>query len=226
MIYHYITNELNREKYFQIEQISAVIYDEKDVSVYLLECLCLFNQHHKQIVYSCASVNVCVGESLCWYVCQKHYPNIYSIRVIICYKCCILTCIYIYIYTCIYMQNESERHNDKGREKTSLKNILLTLFVSFCVWKGVGDWTRIDLTRPSKHRRVSFSFSWCSTGGQEAHSAGCGLSLPHLVTNWSGPQTPSGVPRAPSAGCGFPYHILSLTHLVSNSLTFCPHWVI
>ena len=28
--------------------------------------------------------------------------------------------IHIYIYTCIYMQNESQRHNDKGRAKTSL----------------------------------------------------------------------------------------------------------
>ena len=26
----------------------------------------------------------------------------------------------------------------------------------------------------------------------------------------------TGVPRAPLAGCGFPYHISSLTHLISN----------
>ena len=31
-------------------------------------------------------------------------------------------------------------------------------------------------------------------------------------------KTPSGVPRAPSAGCGFPYHISSLTRLIWNSL--------
>ena len=43
------------------------------------------------------------------------------------------------------------------------------------------------------------------------------LSLLHLITNWSGPQTPSGVPRAPSAGCGFPYHISYITRLISNS---------
>ena len=36
--------------------------------------------------------------------------------------------IHIYIYTCIYMQNNSQRHNDKGREKTSLdKYVPLTL---------------------------------------------------------------------------------------------------
>ena len=41
-----------------------------------------------------------------------------------------------------------------------------------------------------------------------AHSAGCWLSLLHLISIFSGPQTPSGFPRAPSVGCGFPYHIL------------------
>ena len=58
---------------------------------------------------------------------------------------------------------------------------------------------------------VSFSFSWCSTGGPGVHSAGCWLSLVH-ISNFSGPQTPSGLPRAPSAECGFPYHISSITY--------------
>ena len=58
---------------------------------------------------------------------------------------------------------------------------------------------------------VSFSFSWCSTGGPGVHSAVCWLSLQHLISNFSCPQTPSGFPRAPSAGCGFPYHIWSIT---------------
>ena len=35
---------------------------------------------------------------------------------------------------------------------------------------------------------VSFLFSWCSTGGPEAHSAGWWLSLLHLISNLSGPQ--------------------------------------
>ena len=34
--------------------------------------------------------------------------------------------------------------------------------------------------------------------------------LLHLISNFSGPQTPSGFPRAPSAGCGFPYHNSSI----------------
>ena len=58
---------------------------------------------------------------------------------------------------------------------------------------------------------VSFSFSRCSTGGPGVHSAGCWLSILHFISNFSGPQTPSGFPRAPSAGCGFPYHLLSIT---------------
>ena len=64
---------------------------------------------------------------------------------------------------------------------------------------------------------VSFSFSWCSSGGPGAQlSAGWWLSLLHLITDWSGPQTPSGYPRGPSAGCGFPYHSSSITRLHSN----------
>ena len=58
---------------------------------------------------------------------------------------------------------------------------------------------------------VSFPISRCSTGGPWVHSAGWWLSLLHLISNFSGPQTPSGFPRTPSAGCDFPYHISSIT---------------
>ena len=57
---------------------------------------------------------------------------------------------------------------------------------------------------------VSFSFSWCSTRGPEAHSAGWWLSLLHLISIFSGPQFNRG-PWAPLAWCGFPYHISSIT---------------
>ena len=50
-----------------------------------------------------------------------------------------------------------------------------------------------------------------------AHSAGWWLSLLHLISIFSGPQTPSGSPRAPLARCGFPYHISSPTVCNSNS---------
>ena len=71
---------------------------------------------------------------------------------------------------------------------------------------------------------VSFSFSWCSTGGPGVHSAGCWLSLLHLISNFSGPQTPSGFPRAPSAGCGFPYHISS-SPTETRTGTWHPSWL-
>ena len=80
------------------------------------------------------------------------------------------------------------------------------------MWKEVGDWTELQYIDPhsSGHNSVSFPFSWaaqlgawepslsgtcssfqhllsncnCSIGGMRGHSAGCWLSLPHLVSNW------------------------------------------
>ena len=74
---------------------------------------------------------------------------------------------------------------------------------------------------------MSFSFSWCSTGGPGAQlSDGSWLSLLHLTSNFSGPQTPSGFPRAPSAGCGFPYHILSISQSdLSQELSWLLSWL-
>ena len=75
---------------------------------------------------------------------------------------------------------------------------------------------------------VSFSFSRCSSEGPGVHSAGCWLSLLHLISNFSGPQTPSGFPRAPSAGCGFPYpnSSITLSDLYCNCHSNCLDWVI
>ena len=59
------------------------------------------------------------------------------------------------------------------------------------MWEGVGDWTKTAIYWPPTLMAisvVSFSFSWCSTGG-----LGAQLSA------------------------GFLYHISSLTHLVPNS---------
>ena len=74
---------------------------------------------------------------------------------------------------------------------------------------------------------ASFSFSRCSTGGPGTHSAGWWLSLLHLISYFSGPQTPSGFPRAPSAGCGFPYHNLSITPspTVTATVTWLLSWL-
>ena len=71
---------------------------------------------------------------------------------------------------------------------------------------------------------VFFSFSWCSTGGPRVHSTGCWLSLLHLISNFSGPQTPSGFSRAPLAGCGFPYHSSSIT--ASPTVTATVTWLL
>ena len=75
-----------------------------------------------------------------------------------------------------------------------------------CVWEGAGDRTEAAIFWPQLMALsvVSFSFSWCSTRGQEAHSARWWLPFLHLISIFSGPQ-------APSAWCGFPYHISSIT---------------
>ena len=68
---------------------------------------------------------------------------------------------------------------------------------------------------------VSFSFSRAAQPEAQEPSSllddgflYCILSPTGLV--WSGPQTLSGVLRAPSVGCGFPYHILSPMSLISQ----------
>ena len=79
-------------------------------------------------------------------------------------------------------------------------------------WEGVGDRTELQYIDPHSygHQRCVFLvLQGCSTGGPEAHSAGCGLSLLHLVTNGS-PNTIGG-PEGP-----FGREWLSLTHLISH----------
>ena len=79
-----------------------------------------------------------------------------------------------------------------------------------CVWEGVGDRTELQyILTPTLMavNVVSFSFSWCSTGGPEAHSAGWWLSLLHLISNF--PRPNSSEPQGP-----FSLMWLSLPHLV------------
>ena len=49
--------------------------------------------------------------------------------------------------------------------------------------------------------------------------------LLHLISRFSGPQTPSGFPRAPSAGCGFPSHIFLQLAWNSNSTAWLLSWL-
>ena len=157
-----------------------------------------------------------------------------------------------YASTSTYMQKESQWHNDKGREKTSLTKICTSHFIvrvwkgllKVLLWEGTGDRTELQYIDPHSYGRqccVFLVLQGCSTGGPGAQlSAERWLSLPHLVTNGS-PKlhqgsheplqpgmpfpttsyqqllwTPTqlGPPRAPSARCGFPYHISSLTPTV------------
>ena len=61
-----------------------------------------------------------------------------------------------------------------------------------------------------RQRCVFLVLQGCSTGGPGAQlSAGWWLSLLHQQLLWTPIQ--SGAPKAPSAWCGFPYHISSLT---------------
>ena len=69
---------------------------------------------------------------------------------------------------------------------------------------------------------VSFSFFWCSTGALGSILLGAGF-LYCILSASLDPKLHRGFPRAPSAGCGFPYHTSSLTpsdlqlHWLSNS---------
>ena len=63
---------------------------------------------------------------------------------------------------------------------------------------------------------VSFSFSRAAQpAAQRPTPPGAGFL--HRILSLTGLQTPSGFPRAPSAVCGFTYHILSPTSLIPNS---------
>ena len=132
-------------------------------------------------------------------------------------ECYILIC----IYTCVYMQNNSQRHNDKGRVKTSLeKYIPLNLFARFerVVWGSTvrGSWRtnrNCNILTPTLMAVNIVTFSFSRAAQPEAQRPTLLGDLLHLISNFSGPQL-IRAPMAPSAWCGFPYHILS-----SNSFT-------
>ena len=122
---------------------------------------------------------------------------------------------------------------NKCRKISLTKYLPLTLLQGFeKVIQGLrvtGSWRpkrncNILTPTPTAVNVVSSSFSKCSTW---AHSAGWRLSLLHLISNFSGPQTPSGFPRAPSAGCGFTYHSrLYPSPTLLQLADLCLDWVI
>ena len=105
------------------------------------------------------------------------------------------------------MQNESQRHNDKGRVKNSLKIICTSHFIcNVCVWEGVGDWTELQYIDRYSYGRQRCVFLVLQMLKQRLGGSLCWVSLLHLISNFSGPQL-IRAPRAPSAG--LLYHILS-----------------
>ena len=77
---------------------------------------------------------------------------------------------------------------------------------------------------------VSFSFSRCSTGGPGVHSAGCWLSLLHLISIFSGPQFNQGSRGPLRPGVAFPTTshlslsptLLQLVSWLSYIMVQCP----
>ena len=131
--------------------------------------------------------------------------------------------LYIYTYICWI-------HTDAMIIKTSedfFKKIYLSLYCKVCVWEGVGDRTELQYIDPHSygHQRCVF-LVFLMLNRRPAGFLYCILSPTGLVPklHWES--------RGPLLlGGGFPYHILSLTHLISNllisnSLTSCLHQVI
>ena len=99
-----------------------------------------------------------------------------------------------------HMQIHAE-HNNNDRHSLLEKYIPLTLLKGFekvLLWEGVGDRTELQHIDPHSygHQRCVFLVvQGCLTGGPWAHSARCGLSLLHLVTN--GSPNSIGGPKGP-----------------------------
>ena len=105
-------------------------------------------------------------------------------------KCCIVTTItnYTNTYACRIITTTQYRRATQFVEKYTSHFIW-----KVCVWEGIGDRTELKHIDPHSisHNHVSFPFSWAAQPGAwgPSLSAGCWLSLLHLVTNWSGLQT-------------------------------------
>ena len=83
------------------------------------------------------------------------------------------------------------QHNKDAMTQFFIK-IHLSLYWKGYVWEGVGDRTElqhIDLPSSAGHSSVSFSFSRVAQLEARGPSlSGCWFSLPHLISNSSGPQ--------------------------------------
>ena len=125
------------------------------------------------------------------------------------------------------MQKESQRHNDKGRAKTSLEK-----YVPLTLLKGFEEgYSRFYCERELETEQncniltpilmavsvVSCSFSMAAQPEAQGPSFLLHDGFLYCILSPTGLQSSMGVPRVPSAGCGFPYHILSPRSLIPNS---------
>ena len=100
----------------------------------------------------------------------------------------------VVLYTHFQIRAE---HSDtmKTSDTVLFRKIYLSLYwkgskglLKVLLWEGVGDRTELQYIDPHSygHQRCVFLVLWgCSTGGSGAHSTGCWLPLPHLVSNSS-----------------------------------------
>ena len=101
-------------------------------------------------------------------------------------------------------------------------NILTPTLMAISVVYFLFSWTtQPGAWGPSLSGTCSHPSIFSPTGIPRAPSVEWWLSLSHLVSNSSDLQLPRGSQRPLLLGAGFLYHILSLTHLISDSLTSC-----
>ena len=115
----------------------------------------------------------------------------------------------LYTYTCRIYIDAIIKTSD-----TVIRKIYLSLYLKgWCVWKGVGDRTELQHIDHHSygHQRCVFLLL-LMLNLRPGGSAFCWLSLPHLVTNFSGLQLSRGSRGPLPLGWW-----LSLPHLVSNS---------
>ena len=125
------------------------------------------------------------------------------------------------IYSCAYTSTYMQNHNDTISKQTSedfFRKICTSHFIvkvrkgllRVLLWEGVEDWTKLQYIDTSV---VSFSFSRAVQPEAQRPTLPDAGILYHILSP-TGLQTPSGVARTPSAGCGFPYYISFLTPTV------------
>ena len=132
---------------------------------------------------------------------------------------------HLLIHSASQRHNTKDRHMKKGSRKTSLQLYFTSHFIAR-VRKGCSRVAceRVLETKHKLHILTPLLWPSCCVflvllGAQLevlGSTAGCWLSLLHLISIFSGPLTPSGGSEDPLGRMW-----LSLPHLVSNSLEVC-----